>query len=76
LNDYSIGSLEALSFALSVLNKHFPEKSDGPEVDAYAEIEEAQLKIVKASAVHFKDRLVMLPVIEQYTNEVKDAEVV
>ena len=64
MNDYSIGTLEALAYALAVLEKHFDEKDEGPVNDAYSELEEVELKIVKASAVHFQDRLSLLPKVE------------
>ncbi len=64
MNDYNIGALEALSYGLAILDKHFPARDEGPVIDAYAELEEAELKLVAQGALHFKDRLTMLPKVE------------
>jgi len=58
VNEYSVGALEALSYVLTVLDKHFPsdseENKNGPIVDAYEEIEVVQLRIIKGTADLFK----------------------
>jgi hypothetical protein len=64
LNDYTVGALEGLAYAKSILDKHFPKEDRGPVVDAYAEIEDAELKLVAQGALHFKDRLALLPKVE------------
>jgi len=43
------------------LGKHFSEKDEGPVLDAYQEIEEAQLKLLKHAAQSFSDKLTKAP---------------
>jgi len=57
MNDYTIGVLEGLAYAKTILDKHFSEKDQGPVLDAYQELEEAQLKLLAGCAISFNDRL-------------------
>jgi hypothetical protein len=57
LNDYTLGALEALSYAKAVLDKRFPEEDKGPILDAYQELEEVQLKLLGGCAWSFKAKV-------------------
>jgi sialic acid synthase SpsE len=61
LNDYTIGALEGLAYAKAILDKHFSEKDEGPVLDAYAELEEAQLKMLKHAVQSFSNKLARSP---------------
>ena len=57
MNDFTAGALEGLSYCKAVLDKHFDKRDEGPVVDAYAEIEETQLKLLGGLAQPFKDKV-------------------
>ena len=57
MNDYTVGCLEAVNYCLAVIDKYFDPKENGPEVDAYAEIEATELKLLGGLAQHFKDQV-------------------
>ena len=58
MNDYSIGALEALSWAKQLLENC---EEMGQYERAKTEVNEAMLDIVGGGAVSFRDRLTMIP---------------
>lgn len=58
MNDYSIGALEALSWAKQLLENC---ESEAQYERAKVEIAEALLDVVSGGAVSFRDRLTMIP---------------
>jgi len=58
MNDYSIGAMEALSWAKQLL-ENCEEMSQYER--AKREVDEALLDLVGGGAVHFRDRLTMIP---------------
>ena len=57
MNPHTSGALEGLAYALSVLDKHFDKHDEGPILDAYAEIEATELKILAGTTWAFKARV-------------------
>jgi hypothetical protein len=57
LNDYTVGCLEALSYAMAVIDKHFEEKDQGPVLDVYDELEKTALKLLAGLAIPFRDKV-------------------
>ena len=57
MNDYTIGALEGLAYAMAMINKHVDEKDQGPTLDIYAELEAAALKLLAGLALPFKDKV-------------------
>jgi hypothetical protein len=58
MNDYSIGALEALSWAKQLLENC---ENEAQYRRAKVEVDRALLDLVTGGAVHFRDRLTMIP---------------
>jgi len=57
MNDYTVGALEGLSYAMAVIKKHVDEKDQGPTLNIYAELEATALKLLAGLAIPFKDKV-------------------
>jgi len=62
LNDFIMGLLEGMCYAMALLNKHLPKDEKGPAIDAISEIDDEIARILYGSTIRgLPDKLALLP---------------